>query len=227
MVTVREALPAVLAAVPLPSKRTYTSGLRQLASTFGDRELDRVGIVELRALRDSIEQHTGAHIVARAVERGRRLRSYDPQSFGQGAASNFVMAVRFFFRFAVDVGWLTSSPAEALKSPRRHPGLRRPLLPEELAEIWTVATTTGQDMELDELILTFLRHTAARREGSLNLTVGHVQPLNDRVLLSEKYGHTVCCRCAATSVSVFWLSRRAAARPRHPTPSSATVPVRH
>ncbi|MFW5469502.1 tyrosine-type recombinase/integrase [Knoellia sp. CPCC 206435] len=185
-----EALPAVLAAVPQPSKRTYTSGMRQLVTSLGDRELDSVGIVELRALRDSIEQHTGAHIVARAVERGRRLRSYDPQSFGQGAASNFVMAVRFFFRFAVDVGWLSSSPAETLKSPRRHPGLRRPLLPEELAEIWTVATTTGHDPELDELILTFLRHTAARREGSLNLTVGHVQPSNDRVLLSEKYGHT-------------------------------------
>jgi site-specific recombinase XerD len=190
MVTVNEALPAVLAAIPRPSHRTYASGLRVLARRLGDRELGDVKLVDLRALRDAIERETGDRIVARATERGRHLRSYDPRAFGQGAAANFVMAVRFLFRYALDVEWVDSSPAEALETPMRHPALRRPLRPEELEEIWRVATTTGQDPELDTNLLTFLRHTAARRQGCINLRVGHVQPEREQVILTEKYGHT-------------------------------------
>lgn len=190
MVTVSQAMPAVVAAVHPPSLRTYASGLRLLEARFGDREVADVSVLELRAMRDDIERETGEHIVNRALAHGRELRSYDPQSFGQGAAANFVMAVRFFFRYAVDAKWLDASPAVSLETPDRHPTLRRPLLPEELEEIWRVATTTGMDPELDEHLLMFLRHTAARREGCINLRVGHVQPGRGRVMLTEKYGHS-------------------------------------
>jgi site-specific recombinase XerD len=190
VVTISEAMPAVLGAVHQPSLRTYASGLRAFEARFGDHELADVSVLELRALRDEIERSTGDHIVTRAVARGRELHSYDARAFGQGAASNFVMAVRFLFRYAVDAGWVDASPATSLETPDRHPTLRRPLLPEELEEIWHVATTTGMDPELDEHLLTFLRHTAARRQGCINLRVGHVQPQRGRVILTEKYGHS-------------------------------------
>lgn len=201
MVSVHEAMPSVLAAVPRPSLRTYASGLSLLARDFGDRDVQQVSVLELRALRDEIEHTTGERIVVRARSTGRRLRSYDSRSFGQGAASNFVMAARFFFRYAIDAGWAPSSPAEALVPPKRHPAVRRPLTSEELAEIWKVATTTGQDPQLDGHLLTFLRHTAARRSGALNLAVGHVEPARGRVLVSEKYGDT---RALPLSASLGW-----------------------
>src|SRR5690242_5915942 len=163
--TVAEAMPAVRAAVPGPSQRTYFSALRLIERELGNLPVADVTTVHLRTLRDDLERRTGVTVVARAQARGRALHSYDPRSFGQGAASNLVMAARFFFRYAVDAGWVTASPATTVSTPRRHPSLRRPLTSVELDEIWRIGTTTGMDAELDKHILTFLRHTACRRGG--------------------------------------------------------------
>lgn len=188
--TIHDLMPRVVAAVPAPSLRTYASGLCVLDDRLGARSLERVTVLDLRSLRDQIERTTGERIVARAVRTGRQLRSYDPRAFGQGAAANFVEAARFFYRYAFEAGLVSHSPTEGLATPRRHPAVRRPLADWELAQIWSVATTTGRDPELDALLLTFLRHTAARRSGALNLVVGHVKPATERVNLCEKYGDT-------------------------------------
>jgi site-specific recombinase XerD len=190
MVTVYDLMPSVVGAVPAPSLRTYRSGLRRLERSLGQRQLQDVTVLDLRRLRNEIERTTGERIVSRARRTGRRLRSYDPQAFGQGAAANFVEAARFFYRYALDAGLVTASPTEGLDTPRRHPSLRRPLSDWELQEVWRVGTTTGKDPELDGLLLTFLRHTAARRSGCLNLAVGHLDPASERVHLTEKYGDT-------------------------------------
>jgi site-specific recombinase XerD len=63
-------------------------------------------------------------------------------------------------------------------------------MPDELGEIWRIATTTGRDRLLDELLMTFLRHTAARREGCLNLALDHLDERRARVRLTEKGGET-------------------------------------
>src|SRR4051794_26726225 len=121
--TVGAVLAEVRTAVPAPSARTYSAGLTALGRRFGVIELSEVSVLDLRRLRDHIEASAGERIVSRARARGRQLRSYDPRSFGQGAAGNFVMACRFFFRYCVDAGWLLHSPAADLHPPRRHPSL--------------------------------------------------------------------------------------------------------
>jgi site-specific recombinase XerD len=100
------------------------------------------------------------------------------------------MAARFFFRFAMDAGLIDASPAARLSPPRRHPSLRRPLTPDELTEVWVVASTTGMDPELDTRVLTLLRHTACRRSGALGLTRDAMDRQRGAVRLTEKYGHT-------------------------------------
>lgn len=183
---VEQALPAVSAA----SRPTYATGLRLLARRLGDRDLEHVTLADLVTLRDAVRHASGVHIVTSARARGRRLRSYDPDAHGKGAAENFVRATRFCFSYAVSLGFLPVSPAERLKAPRRPQPPERPLLEHELADIWTTATTTGDDPELDGLLLMFLRHTAARREGCLNLCLCHLDPTRGRVTLSEKNGET-------------------------------------
>src|SRR5690348_589111 len=117
----------VRAAVPGASRRTYFSALRVIELELGPVPLADVTTLQLRRLRDEVERRTGDRIiVVRAQQRGRALHSYDPRSYGQGAASNLVMAARFFFRYAIDAGWVASSPATLVSPPRRHPSLRRP-----------------------------------------------------------------------------------------------------
>lgn len=190
MTTVGELMPRAIAAVSDKSRPTYATGLRLLSATFGDTDLAAVNLAELEQLRDQVRLEVGRRTVQRARATGRRLRSYDPDAYGRGAAENFVRAVRFFFAYAAKAGLLGQSPAALLKPPRRPRAPERPLLPEELVDIWRVATTTGRDPQLDELLLTFLRHTAARREGCLNLMLDHLDAAHARVTLTEKGGET-------------------------------------
>lgn len=189
-VTVGGLMPVVLDALPRRSARTYRPGLRFLQEHMSATRIDRVTAVQLRHLRDELHVASGQHTVQRAQDSGRALRTYDAGAFGQGAAENFVTAIRFFFRYAVDAGLLEKSPADAVTVPRRHPSLRRPLTSEELTQIWDVAVGTGMDPELDAMILTVLRHTACRRSGLLGLALTHLDRDGGRVLLTEKYSDT-------------------------------------
>lgn len=187
--TVDELLPAVTAAVSRSSRRTYQSGFRRLAADLGDQDLTRVRLADLQRLRDEIQRAAGERTVARAVRTGRALRSYDPDAYGKGAAGNFVSSAKFFFAYATAAGLVPQSPAAALTAPRRPPAPERPLEETELHDLWAVATTTGKDPVLDGHLLRFIRHTAARREGCLNLTLGQLNLGRRSVTLSEKYGH--------------------------------------
>lgn len=190
MLTVRELMPEVRSVVSSKSLPTYGTGLRLLETSLGDVPLSEVRAVDLRRLRDDVQRRAGQQRVDSARSRGRPLRAYDPDAHGQGAAENFVRAARFFFAYAVDAGHLAASPAEALTAPPRAAAPERPLTEDELAQIWRVVTTTGNDIELDRRILAFLRHTAARREGCLNLCLDHLDHRRRSVLLTEKNGRT-------------------------------------
>ena len=72
--------------------------------------------------------------------------------------------------------------------PRRTLAPERPLSTSELDDMFRVATTTGDDPELDRLLVLFLRHTACRREGSLNLVRQGLDGTTRCVTLSEKGG---------------------------------------
>lgn len=190
MATVRQIAPEVLRSVPPKSLPTYGKGLRLLVAELGDLDVAAVRLPHLEALRDTIRRTAGQQVVEKALRTGRPLRAYDPDAHGQGAAENYVRAARLFFRYAVSSGHLAASPALELRAPARLPAPERALTSEELGEIWTVATTTGRDPRLDGLLLTFLRHTAARREGVLNLAIDHLDLRRPSVTLTEKNGRT-------------------------------------
>jgi integrase len=188
MITISELMEPVLAAISPKSRPTYRTGLRLLEQRLGDRPLDAVRLTDLEALRDETRREVGRRTVERARAHGRRLRSYDPDAHGRGAAENAVRAIRFFFTYARKAEYLSASPADRLQAPRRPPAPERPLTETELAQIWHTATTTGRDPDLDGIVLTFLRHTAARREGAINLALDHLNRPRRSVTLTEKHG---------------------------------------
>jgi integrase len=183
--TIDEYLPRVLAACP-PTCRTYRKGLARFAARYGARPLTDVTALDLRTQRDEIHHAVGHDRVQAARRRGRRLRSTSPRSHGQGAAENYVRAVRFFFECARLDGLVAASPAKDVPVPRRLPPPERALTAGELGELFAVARL-GDDPDLDVLIVLLLRHTAARRQGLLDLTLDALsQP--GRAVLTEKYG---------------------------------------
>src|SRR4051812_11862149 len=118
MVTVTQHLGAAIEAVSPNSRRTYASGMRQLERALGDRQLSQVHLADLERVRDRVRTEAGVRTVTRARARGRRLRAYDPDAYGRGAAENFVSSTRFFFNHARAAGLLVLSPAAELRAPR-------------------------------------------------------------------------------------------------------------
>lgn len=82
------------------------------------------------------------------------------------------------------------NPARKVAKPRRLPTTRRALPDARLAEINQVAATTGDDPELDTLMLRLHTETACRRGGALALRPRDLDPDQCLVLLREK-GETV------------------------------------
>ncbi|QWZ09678.1 tyrosine-type recombinase/integrase [Nocardioides panacis] len=202
----------VLARVSPKSLPTYRPGILLLAKEHGHRLLEEVRLPDLERLRDQTRYEVGLRKVEMARQRGRLLRSYDPDSYGRGAAENCVRALRFYFRYAVAAGHLTINPALDLTAPRRATAPERPLREHELVDIWRGALDGSADPELDALLLQFLRETAARREGCLNLCIDHLDLTNCLVTLTEKGGDTrelPLSRKLLTRLQAFAVSRGA------------------
>ena len=77
-----------------------------------------------------------------------------------------------------------------MAKPRRLPSTRRAVPGTRLAEINEAAATTGDDPELDTLLLRVHTETACRRGGALALRLTDLDPDQCLVLLREK-GETV------------------------------------
>ncbi|HCB03186.1 MAG TPA: tyrosine-type recombinase/integrase [Nocardioides sp.] len=178
----------VLAHMSPKSRPTYKPAIMRLAQDHGGDQLAFVRLPQLETIRDSMRREISERKVERARANGRRLMSYDPDAHGHGAAENAVRGLRYFFRYAVNCGYLAVDPALNLKAPKRRPAPERPLTSEELADVWRGALCNSDDPELDELILTTVRHTACRREGTINLSVDHLNFERASILLSEKNG---------------------------------------
>ena len=101
-------------------------------------------------------------------------------------------ALRCLYQRAVDDGLITEAdnPARKVAKPRRLPTTRRAVPDTRLAEINQVAATTGDDPELDTLLLRLHTETACRRGGALALRPRDLDPDQCLVLLREK-GETV------------------------------------
>ena len=121
------------------------------------------------------------HVVARRNARG-----------GRSAQEHLVAALRCLYRRAVEDGLIREAddPARKVAKPRRLPSTRRAVPETRLAEINQIAATTGDDPELDTLLLRLHTETACRRGGALALRPADLDPDQCLILLREK-GETV------------------------------------
>jgi len=123
---------------------------------WGARCLDEPTPSEIRQLMTLVK----ASAVQRRNSRG-----------GRSSQEHLVAALRCLYRHAEDDGLIgeRDNPARKVEKPRRLPSTRRAVADTRLAEINQVAATTGDDPELDTLILRLHTETACRRGGALAL----------------------------------------------------------
>jgi len=175
--TFAEYVPVVAAAVSTGTRRAYGSYWNRVIEHWGGRRLDEPTPSEIRQLMAYVK----THVVARRNARG-----------GRSAEEHLVAALRCLYQRAVDDGLIAEAdnPARKVAKPRRLPTTRRALPDTRLAQINEVAAATGDDPELDTLILRLHTETACRRGGALALRPRDLDPEQCLILLREK-GETV------------------------------------
>lgn len=146
----------VSTAVTPGTRRVYQTYWNRIRAEWGHRRLDEPTALEIRQL----AERTKDAVVVRRNARGGRL-----------AAEHMIAALRCLYRFAVDDRLIAAArnPAAVVPKPRRLANARRALLDGQLAQINTVACTTGNDPDLDGLLIRLHVETACRRGAALAL----------------------------------------------------------
>ncbi len=136
--------------------RVYETYWNRLRAVWGRRRIDEPTPLEIKELAES----TKASIVVRRNTRG-----------GRSAAEHMISALRCLYRHAVDDGLILEqdNPAMRVAKPRRLASTRRALLNHQLELINSVTAATGNDPELDMLLVRLHTETACRRGGALAL----------------------------------------------------------
>jgi integrase/recombinase XerC len=149
---------------------TYWSRIR---IQWGERALTDPKPLEIK----TFAEHARAQAVLRRNSRD-----------GRGAVEHTISAFRCLYKYAVADGLLadTDNPAARAAKPRRLPSTRHGLLDHQLDEINGVAATTGNDPELDTLILRLHEETARRRGGALRLRPCDLDITQCLIFLREK-----------------------------------------
>ena len=175
--TFAEYVPIVSAAVSAGTRRASGSYWNRIVEHWGARRLDEPTPSEIRQLMTWVK----TQVVARRNARG-----------GRSAQEHLVAALRCVYRRAVEDGLISEAddPARKVAKPRRLPSTRRAVPETRLAEINQIAATTGDDPELDSLVLRLHTETACRRGGALALRAADLDPDQCLILLREK-GETV------------------------------------
>src|SRR6266702_8084243 len=173
--TFAQYVPVVSAAVSPGTRRVYGSYWKRVVEAWGDRRIDEPAPSEIEQLRTQVQ----ANVVARRNARGGRL-----------AAEHLVAALRCLYRRAVADGWIreVDNPAAKVEKPRRLPSTRRAIGDARLAEINEVAASTGDDPDLDSLLIPLHTETACRRGGALALRPRDLDPDQCLIFLREKGG---------------------------------------
>src|SRR5271169_3298631 len=150
--TFAEYIPVVSALVSDGCRKAYGSYWNRVVEQWGSRGIDEPTPSEIR-------QHVRANVVPRRNSRG-----------GRSAAEHLIAALRCMYKHAEEDGLITrdENPARKVDKPRRLPSTRRAVADKRLAEINHAAATTGDDPELDTLLLRLHTETA-RRGGALAL----------------------------------------------------------
>jgi integrase/recombinase XerC len=173
--TFREYVERVAEAVPIGTRRAYGTYWRRIVDAWGDRHIDEPTPLDIGRLCETLK----GHVITRKNSRG-----------GRSATEHLISALRCLYRHAVADGLIpeADNPAIHVAKPRRLPSTRRAIPEARLAEIATVAATTGNDPELDTLLLRLHTETACRRGGALALRPCDLDIDQSLILLHEKGG---------------------------------------
>ncbi len=177
MPTIGEYIDRVVACATPGTHRVYGTYWRRVAKAWGDRMLDEPTPTEIQEFAEQVRTLA----VVRRNSRGGRL-----------AAEHLISSLRCLYRHAVADGLITAerNPAGAVAKPKRLASTRRALADARLHEITQVAGSTGNDPDLDLLLLRLHIETACRRGGALALRPADLDVDQCLVLLREK-GETV------------------------------------
>ena len=172
-----EYIPVVSALVSDGCRKAYGSYWNRITEQWGSRRIDEPTPSEIRQL----VQHVRANVVPRRNSRG-----------GRSAAEHLIAALRCMYKHAEEDGLIdpADNPSRKVDKPRRLPSTRRAVADKRLAEINHAAATTGDDPELDTLLLRLHTETACRRGGALALRPQDLDAEQCLILLREK-GETV------------------------------------
>ena len=146
--TFAEYIPVVSALVSDGCHRAYGSYWNRVVEQWGSRGIDEPTPSEIRQL----VQHVRATVVPRRNSRG-----------GRSAAEHLIAALRCLYKHAEEDGLIdpAGNPARKVDKPRRLPSTRRAVADTRLDEINHAAATTGDDPELDTLLLRLHTETPA------------------------------------------------------------------
>ncbi|MEV8509787.1 site-specific integrase [Actinoplanes sp. NPDC051475] len=171
--TFAEYVPVVTAAVAAGSRRTYGSYWCKVVERWGDRRLNEVTPTEVETLMRQLQESA----VRRSNFRG-----------GSSTGEHLIAALRCLYRRAAADGLIAEAndPSRMVAKPRRPASTRSALPDERLGELLAAASTSGDDPELDALILRFHIETACRRGGLLRLRPMDLDVQQCLVMLREK-----------------------------------------
>jgi integrase len=177
MPTFDEYIGEVSEVVSAGTRRVYDSYWRRIRRSWGERRLDEPTPLEITQLAEQVR----AAALVRSNSRG-----------GRTAAEHLIAAMRCLYKYAVADGLLTDArnPSARVAKPRRLPTTRRALPEAQLEQLFTVASTTGNDPVLDSLLLRLHAETACRRAGALALRPCDLDTTQCLIRLREK-GETV------------------------------------
>ena len=164
---------AVYSFAVVGTRRAYGSYWNRVVEHWGGRRLDEPTPSQIRQLMAYVK----THVVARRNARG-----------GRSAQEHLVAALRCLYQRAIDDGLITeaNNPARKVAKPRRLPSTRRAVPDTRLAEINETAAATGDDPELDTLLLRLHTETACRRGGALALRPRDLDPDQCLILLGRR-----------------------------------------
>ncbi|MBF6064722.1 site-specific integrase [Nocardia terpenica] len=153
--------------------KTYNTHWKRLEREWGTRRLDEPTTGDITAMRDAARQD---------AKQDRNARD------GRGAAEAMISALRFLYKHAENDGFIRpgDNPAKRVAKPRRVASTRRGLPLGQIAEITHAAAATGNDPDLDTLLLRLHTETACRRGGALALRPEDLDPDQCLIFLREK-----------------------------------------
>lgn len=171
--TFAEYIPRVRAAVTDGSIRAYGSYWERIIDRWGHRHLNEPTPTEI----EEFARQVRSAALIRRNSRG-----------GGSAAEHLIAALRCIYQHAINDRLIGpgDNPAARVRKPRRQRSLREALPEQAIAQIIRVVSETGNDPDLDLLILRLHLETACRQGGALHARRRDVDTQQCLILLHEK-----------------------------------------